>query len=266
VEIHKPKPWHGLREFFKEYLIIVVGVLTALGAEALVENLHWRHEAEVAREVIRRDELRLLEWIGEADASGACVDRRLTELKTILDKAQETGELPPLGFSAKPPTQPWFMRGWDSALSSGVLPHLRPGEGARYAAIESGVQTLIRSREDNVAQWALLSAFNGPGRKLSEAEAATLRSAISKARIDAVVIRTSADALGLMVLDTGLLARKAVDAAYQTGAVKGAQEPTCRPMSAAAGPEGIPALAAPPKAPEGSYDQAISAYRDTIVR
>jgi hypothetical protein len=46
MDIHKPKPWHGVREFLKEYVIIVVGVLTALSAEAGVEWLHWRHLAE----------------------------------------------------------------------------------------------------------------------------------------------------------------------------------------------------------------------------
>ena len=30
MDIHKPKPWHGVREFLKEYLIIVVGAQTAL--------------------------------------------------------------------------------------------------------------------------------------------------------------------------------------------------------------------------------------------
>ena len=29
MDIHKPKPWHGLREFLKEYLITVVGEKTA---------------------------------------------------------------------------------------------------------------------------------------------------------------------------------------------------------------------------------------------
>ena len=48
MDIHKPKPWHGVREFLKEYVIIVVGVLTALGAEQGVEWLHWRHLAEKA--------------------------------------------------------------------------------------------------------------------------------------------------------------------------------------------------------------------------
>jgi len=33
MDIHKPKPWHGWREFLKEYGIIVLGVLTALGLE-----------------------------------------------------------------------------------------------------------------------------------------------------------------------------------------------------------------------------------------
>ena len=36
MDLRKPKPWHSLREFLKEYLIIVIGVLTALGAEQAV--------------------------------------------------------------------------------------------------------------------------------------------------------------------------------------------------------------------------------------
>ncbi len=46
MDIHKPKPFHGLREFLKEYGIIVLGVLTALFLEQAVEWLHWRHEVE----------------------------------------------------------------------------------------------------------------------------------------------------------------------------------------------------------------------------
>ena len=40
MDIHKPKPWHGSREFLKEVGTIVIGVLIALGAEAVVQNLH----------------------------------------------------------------------------------------------------------------------------------------------------------------------------------------------------------------------------------
>ena len=51
MDIHKPKPWHGWREFLKEYAIIFVGVLTALAAEQAVEALRHRSEA---REMLRK--------------------------------------------------------------------------------------------------------------------------------------------------------------------------------------------------------------------
>lgn len=43
MEIHKPKPWHTVREFLKEYAIIVLSVITALAAEQAVEWLNWQH-------------------------------------------------------------------------------------------------------------------------------------------------------------------------------------------------------------------------------
>jgi hypothetical protein len=55
MDIHTPKPWHGVREFLKEYAIIVVGVLTALGAEQTVEWLHRGTELRETREAIREE-------------------------------------------------------------------------------------------------------------------------------------------------------------------------------------------------------------------
>jgi hypothetical protein len=49
LEIHKPKPWHGLREFLKDYLIIVVGVLTALAAETAPSTLSTLSASLVSR-------------------------------------------------------------------------------------------------------------------------------------------------------------------------------------------------------------------------
>ena len=37
MEVHKPKPWRGAREFAKEIGTILIGVLLALGAEQGVE-------------------------------------------------------------------------------------------------------------------------------------------------------------------------------------------------------------------------------------
>ena len=46
MNIHKPKPWQGLREFLQACRLIAVGVLTALVAEAGVET---RHDARLAK-------------------------------------------------------------------------------------------------------------------------------------------------------------------------------------------------------------------------
>ena len=55
MDIHKPKPWHSLREFLKEYVIIAVGVLTALGAEQAAEWVHLRNETAEAREALHAE-------------------------------------------------------------------------------------------------------------------------------------------------------------------------------------------------------------------
>jgi hypothetical protein len=52
MDIHKPKPWHGVREFLKEYGIIVLGVLTALAFEQTVEWLHTQHDIHQTREAL----------------------------------------------------------------------------------------------------------------------------------------------------------------------------------------------------------------------
>jgi hypothetical protein len=52
MDIHKPKPWHGWREFGKELTTIVLGVLIALVAEQAVEWLHHRTEVAEARHAL----------------------------------------------------------------------------------------------------------------------------------------------------------------------------------------------------------------------
>jgi len=52
MHLHLPKPLHGWREFVGEVGIIVLGVLIALGAEQVIENLHWRNEVNQTREAL----------------------------------------------------------------------------------------------------------------------------------------------------------------------------------------------------------------------
>jgi hypothetical protein len=50
---HSPKLWHGWREFLREYVVVVVGVLTAAAVTLALEGLRQRHEVADARRAIR---------------------------------------------------------------------------------------------------------------------------------------------------------------------------------------------------------------------
>jgi hypothetical protein len=55
MDIHKPKPWRGSREFVKEIGTIVIGVLIALAGEQAVEWIHRGQEVAEAREALRTE-------------------------------------------------------------------------------------------------------------------------------------------------------------------------------------------------------------------
>src|SRR5207302_6541644 len=55
MHFHLPKPLHGWRALVGEVGIIVIGVLIALGAEQIVEALHWRSEVAQLRAAMRTE-------------------------------------------------------------------------------------------------------------------------------------------------------------------------------------------------------------------
>src|SRR5262249_36040378 len=128
MDIHKPKPWHSLREFLKEYVIIVVGVLTALGAEQTAEWLHWRHQVAEARQELRHEVGLDMELLRRRVAVTACVDHRLDELAAIMKQASESGRLPPVGFFYGMSSDFWRTEVWDAQRDGQTLTHLPSGE------------------------------------------------------------------------------------------------------------------------------------------
>ena len=53
MDIHRPKYVHGWRELLKEIGIIVIGVVIALGAEQVVESLHWMYQVEAGEAALK---------------------------------------------------------------------------------------------------------------------------------------------------------------------------------------------------------------------
>jgi hypothetical protein len=131
MDIHKPKPWHGVREFLKEYAFIVVGVLTALGAEQGVEWLHWQEKIGAGETQITRELTASSVFADEKIAVAPCLDRRLADLEDrLLAPGTAWTPLPPMVHPGLGPTvyempsRNWPGEVWRSLLADGTVGHL----------------------------------------------------------------------------------------------------------------------------------------------
>jgi hypothetical protein len=160
MDIHKPKPWHGVREFLKEYLIIVVGVLTALGAEQAVEWVRAQEAVEALRGGIRQELVlnRLhWEWVRSQDA---CIAQRLDAILTWAATS------PPQALASKVRMPRLFnlhFSAWDTAKANPVSTHLPAAEYTAYAEQYDGLAGQQRDLEDEHRGWVQIAALMEQG-------------------------------------------------------------------------------------------------------
>jgi len=167
MDIHKPKPWHGVREFLKEYLIIVVGVLTALAAEQVAETLRWMERVDAAESRLKRELGGAYVIALERSMIVPCLDRRLNTLKTALLSGEgEWTPLPPMhgrsqGFKVFfVPNRIVDDQAWKSAVADGTAAHIAPSAYALYARAYSVAGVFAGSAADEVVEVATLNLLS----------------------------------------------------------------------------------------------------------
>ena len=181
MDIHKPKPWHGVREFLKEYVIIVVGVLTALGAEQAVEVIH-RHEAVAeARRALNAEVTFDLAVFDLTAFQVDCMNHRLDEVERWLRSWDAGKPLPLSGPLAMPRTTNYRTAVFHVA-SAGALVQMpfeeRVAYGHLYDAFENN---LIIRREGWRDLWGDIDEHVG-ARHLSEDQRLHLAADIRRLR------------------------------------------------------------------------------------
>ncbi|HLZ73540.1 hypothetical protein [Phenylobacterium sp.] len=193
MDIHKPKPWHGVREFLKEYLTIVVGVLTALAAEAVVENLHEHRLSAEAREAVRGEIATDLGWMQQRrNEQQPCIDRRLDELSAILDAAREGQPQPVVRWVGRVMNQPVVSRRWAAASQAGRTALFNSEEQASYASIYFVLDGFATRQEEEQQTWPALRALEG-AKTLSPQMIWGLSEALQKARMENYLVKRSTD-------------------------------------------------------------------------
>jgi hypothetical protein len=160
MDIHKPKPWHGVREFLKEYLIIVIGVLTALGAEQVAENLHWREKVHEAKTSVHQELTMATVLADERIARRDCSDAYLADLAAAITASPPAWRPPTSNYCGLKEAgyvtvgnRPWPTEVWRSIEAEGVVSHFdnryRASAPLLFHFID-GIQTMSR-QEDSIA-------------------------------------------------------------------------------------------------------------------
>ena len=183
MHFHLPKPLHGWRELAGEVGIIVVGVLIALGAEQVAETIHWRNQVGEARHAMAAE---LGDSIGqsyERQRLFPCIEGRLNEISRILDAAEKSGRLPPLGQTGAPPYRTWVHGTWDTSRQGQTASHFSRVELTNLGAIYEFVDNLDRVVVPEQGAWAEIATVSGPGRSIQPAEVVQLRNAVNQARV-----------------------------------------------------------------------------------
>ena len=184
MHIHLPKPLHGWRAFVGEVGIIVIGVLIALGAEQMVEWVHWRNQVADAQRALDREVAYDLGAVEKRQQEAPCIDRRLREIRALLagsTSGLRSGSRPPLGQP-----QLWRPRTdvWQAAVAGQAAEHMPLATRLGYAGLYGGFQWFAQKAEDETDAWSVLAELDDPG-TLGPEDLASVRQARSRAQVAA---------------------------------------------------------------------------------
>ena len=204
MHFHLPKPLHGWREFVGEVGIIVIGVLIALGAEQVVESMHWRSEVAAERQALLAEAHDTVEGVAFRASQQKCIDRRLGEIRTILERHSRGEPLGVVGKVGAPARITASHGSWQIALAGQALAHMPHDEKLKFSDAFGQFQGWDTVSAKELDAWRDLDVLNDP-ELLAEQDWSALRLAYARVvdlneRIGAYapwMVRTVSRELGL---------------------------------------------------------------------
>ena len=181
MDIHKPKPWHGGREFAKEVGTIVLGVLIAIGCEQAVEALHHRDQARDMTRKLRQESIENRRVIAYdlvlCQAQIAAADRDIE----LLSRAIRDRGLPSVAL-APPSSAPLYRpadAAWITIRDSALLPIMPKQTIDNGWKIEVTSESMVLHSQD----------VNHAGRRLEAALAVGAQRPLDDALADDILLK-----------------------------------------------------------------------------
>jgi hypothetical protein len=148
MDIHKPKPWHGWREFLGEIGIIVIGVLIALAGEQAVEGIHWVHLTHETEQTLNSEIQGSLNDVAERISLDNCLRAQLSALRTnaLSPSAPALSPSPESRRAVldlyETPWRAWTRGSWQAAAASNALNHIDPARLIQYAGAYKAIEDI----------------------------------------------------------------------------------------------------------------------------
>ena len=177
------RPTNGWRAFAGEVGVIVLGVLIALGAQQAAESVNKRRETADTRAAMVAEIEETLAVLELRKAAGPCVDRRLKELRAIVDEWGRTGSYTAPRWVAQPP---WFVINnlrFDAAQSAGRLALMSGEEQYRFGLITGSLRNFRDMQAGEMEAWAKLRMLQSGADALSESDRTAIRIALQEASL-----------------------------------------------------------------------------------
>ena len=175
------RPIKGWRAFWGEVGIIVLGVLIALGAQQIVEAIHWRSEVAGFRDAVRDELSDNLGTYPYRAKQKACINARLDELQLWLESWRAGRPLKLTGPIGIPISHVIRTSVWESRDPDTVA-HMPRAEKLEYGFLYSEFANNEVHRLDERDAWMELASFDGTN-ELDHQDMMTLQGLIYRARL-----------------------------------------------------------------------------------
>jgi hypothetical protein len=198
MDEHKPGPMRNWRGYLKEYVLIVVGVLTALGAQQTADWLRWRQEVATARKTLMAEIAANDVLIARRIILRPCMERQISEAEAIIGDLET--KRPPRSYTTLHTgiEQLYNDSQWQSQRASQVLTHFPSDELALMTSHYATLEPFRLWMDHEGYAWADLSVLRNPPANLTGSDFLRLRASLSIARrMNALTARRAENTLGI---------------------------------------------------------------------
>jgi hypothetical protein len=175
------KPPHGWNAVAWELGIVTVGVLIALVAQQWVEDAQNRHVAAETRTALRDEIEDNLVAVQLRSTATPCIDRRLGDIRKLLDDWGRSGTFKTPLWVAQAPRLPLGFARFDAASAAGRMALLPREEQYQVGTVVEGLRQFQAMQDAEFMAWAKLRTLEAGAKALSPGERSMVRAALQEA-------------------------------------------------------------------------------------